>query len=163
MKYQQELEVLLIDLAKHFEGLHKLKGGTVFAYHDPVGYPTIGYGQLLSKVAFEDLSKYYSKTIAECDEMLLIELRHAIGYATSLSPVLLKDYNIYRLVAIADFCFNCGQGNYKVSTLRKCINAEEYTRAGEEILKWDKAAGKKLKGLTIRRQAESEFIKKERK
>jgi len=160
MTHQKELEVLLIDLAKHFEGLHILKGSIVYPYHDPVGYPTIGYGQLLSKIPFEDLSKYHTKSILECEDMLLVELRKAIGYALKLSPILAMDYNVYRLVAIADFCFNCGQGNYTISTLRKCINSEDYTRASEEILKWDKAAGKKLKGLTIRRKAEHDLIKK---
>lgn len=157
------LEKHLIELAKHFEGIHLVNGSIVYPYHDPVGYPTIGYGKLLSKIAYENLSKYPSMTFPECDEMLIYELKKAMSYAIELSPVLKEEVNLYRLVAITDFCFNCGQGNYKISTLRKCINSKEFERASEEILKWNKAAGRVLKGLTLRREAESKFIKMEYK
>jgi lysozyme len=40
------------------------------------------------------------------------------------------------------------------STLLKKLNAGDYKGAADQFLKWDKANGKVMKGLTIRRQAE---------
>ena len=149
------------NLAKEFEGLHDLKDdGLVYAYHDPVGYPTIGYGHLLSCVKYEDLRKYEPKTLDECLIDLADEMQKSMDLAVKMSPCLIEDENKYRLIAITDFVFNCGQGNYAMSTLRKRVNELTWLEASNEILKWDKAAGKVLKGLTRRRIAESKLLVK---
>lgn len=149
------------NLAKEFEGLHDLKdAGLVYAYHDPVGYPTIGYGHLLSYVKYEDLSKYEPKTLEECLSDLADEMQKSTDLAVKMSPCLFEDENKYRLIAITDFVFNCGQGNYAMSTLRKRVNECKWLEASNEILKWDKAGGKVLKGLTRRRIAESKLLLK---
>lgn len=145
-------------LAKPFEGLHRVQGKTVFAYHDPVGYPTIGYGHLLSKAKFEDLSKYGTLTFLTAEQLLQKDMLYASTRALELSPILGKIENLNRWAAIADFCFNCGDGNYKISTLRKKVDVESWNEAQEQILKWDKAGGKKLAGLTRRRIAEVELL-----
>ena len=149
------------DFAKEFEGLHDLRDdGLVYAYHDPVGYPTIGYGHLLSYVKYEDLSKYYPKTLEECLIDLADEMQKSMDLAVKMSPCLIEDENKYRLIAITDFVFNCGQGNYAMSTLRKRVNELKWLEASNEILKWDKAGGKVLKGLTRRRMEESKLLLK---
>lgn len=149
------------EFAKEFEGLHDLKDdGLVYAYHDPVGYPTIGYGNILSYVKYEDLSKYEPKTLDECLSDLAEEMKKSMDLAVKMSPCLIEDENKYRLIAITDFVFNCGQGNYAMSTLRKRVNELKWLEASNEILKWDKAGGKVLKGLTRRRMAESKLLLK---
>jgi len=149
------------EFAKEFEGLHDLKDdGLVYAYHDPVGYPTIGYGHLLSYVKYEDLGKYKPKTLDECLSDLADEMQKSMDLAVKMSPCLIEDENKYRLIAITDFVFNCGQGNYAMSTLRKRVNELKWLEASQEILKWDKAGGKVLKGLTLRRMAESKLLLK---
>lgn len=149
------------NLAKEFEGLHDLRDdGLVYAYYDPVGYPTIGYGNLLSYVKYEDLSKYSPKTLEVCLSDLADEMQKSMDLAVKMSPCLLEDENKYRLIAITDFVFNCGQGNYARSTLRKRVNELKWLEASNEILKWDKAGGKVLKGLTRRRIAESKLLLK---
>ena len=149
------------NLAKEFEGLHDLKDdGLVYAYHDPVGYPTIGYGHLLSYVKYEDLGKYEPKTLDECLSDLADEMQKSMDLAVKMSPCLIEDENKYRLIAITDFVFNCGQGNYAMSTLRKRVNELKWLEASNEILKWDKAGGKVLRGLTKRRNEESKLLLK---
>lgn len=148
-------------LAKEFEGLKDVKAGMVQAYHDPVGYPTIGYGNLLSKVKWENLSKYPKKTFSECDEDLKNELLHKMQLAIKASPNLAKKENAYRLVAITDFFFNCGEGNYNASTLKKKVKEEAWNEAAEQIQKWVLADGKKLAGLVRRRSAEAQLLLKE--
>lgn len=148
-------------LAQEFEGLHDLRNdGLVYPYHDPVGYPTIGYGNILSYVKYEDLSKYEPKTLQECLSDLADEMQKSMDLALKMSPCLIEDENKYRLIAITDFVFNCGQGNYAMSTLRKRVNELKWLEASQEILKWNKADGKPLKGLTMRRIAESKMLLK---
>lgn len=161
----QRVLKLASEIAKPFEGLHKVvvnaSSNVVEAYHDPVGYPTIGFGHLLSKIAWEPLKKYPRMTFVECETQLQKDMVWASGRALSLSPLLGLEVNFYRWAAITDFIFNCGDGNYNISTLRKKINSGEWLLAVDEIKKWDKAGGKKLPGLTKRRFAESILLTKE--
>ena len=149
------------EFAKEFEGLHDLReDGLVYPYHDPAGYPTIGYGNLLSYAKYEDLSKYEPKTVEQCVIDLSYEMQKSMDLSLKMSPCLIEDENKYRLIAVTDFIFNCGQGNYAMSTLRKRVNECKWLEASTEILKWDKASGKVLRGLTKRRNEESKFLLK---
>lgn len=74
-----------VELIKRFEGLHKVKkDGLVYAYHDPIGLPTIGYGHLLSRVKWEDLSKYEPITKEEALEGLC---RHLDKFAMGVQRI----------------------------------------------------------------------------
>ena len=58
--------------------------------------------------------------------------------------------------ALTDFAYNCGVGNLKNSTLLKKVNANPIDASiRAEFLRWDKANGKVLAGLTRRREAEA--------
>lgn len=60
--------------------------------------------------------------------------------------------------ALVDFCYNLGEGNFKKSTLLKKINTNPKDPAiRAEFMKWNKAGGKVLNGLTKRRQAEADL------
>ena len=59
-----------------------------------------------------------------------------------------------KAAAILDFAFNLGIGNLRASTLRKRILAKDWDAVPVELKKWNKAGGKVLKGLTLRREAE---------
>lgn len=56
--------------------------------------------------------------------------------------------------ALVSFTYNLGEGNLRKSTLLKKLNAGDYKNAADQILLWDRAGGKKLNGLTRRREAE---------
>jgi lysozyme len=56
--------------------------------------------------------------------------------------------------AYVSFTYNVGEGAFCGSTLAKKLNAGDYPGACRELLRWDKQAGKTLRGLTVRRQAE---------
>jgi lysozyme len=62
------------------------------------------------------------------------------------------------LVATSDFAYNLGLGRLKSSTLRKKILSNDLISAKAELLRWDRAGGKVLKGLTLRRKAESSLF-----
>jgi len=136
---------LAAEIAKPFEGLR------LRAYHDPVGYPTIGYGHLLSRVRWEDLSKYPDITHEEAERLLEEDMKSAVMAAIRLCP---NAESAEQLAAIADFAFNCGAGNLQISTLRRKVNRGDYDGAAAEFAKWVFAAGVKLPGLVRRRKAE---------
>ena len=64
-----------------------------------------------------------------------------------------------RLAAVVSFAYNCGLGNYRISTFKKRVDAEDWVGAAHEILRWNKAAGRVLPGLTRRRKAEAELLR----
>lgn len=65
-------------------------------------------------------------------------------------PLSQNEYDAYTSLA-----YNIGESAFCGSTLVKKLNAGEYEAACMEILRWDKFKGKPLRGLTLRRQAES--------
>lgn len=146
-----------VNLIKNFEALHKVKSdGRVYAYHDAIGLPTIGYGHLLSRAKFEDLSKYSSITKQEATELLCRDLdKFAIG-VQRLVKVSLSEGQFGALVS---FAFNVGLGNLQASTLlRKLNRGDSLDDVGDEFLKWTKAGGKVLRGLVRRREAERKMF-----
>lgn len=143
-------------LIKPFEGYAKrLPDGSCQAYPDPGtgGHPwTIGYGTTGSDV---QPGVVWPKEKAErrCEEHVL----HFARGVVKLSPGLLREPD-RRLAAIISFAYNCGLRNYQISTLRKRVNEGDWEGARHEIKKWNKAAGRVLRGLTRRRHAESLFL-----
>jgi lysozyme len=137
---------ILINLIKESEGC-KLK-----AYEDCVGVWTIGWGYTGS-----DIKKGLVWTQEKADECLLVTAMKVINEALSASPVL-KTSTVQRQAAIADFIYNLGIGNYKASTLKKYVDKENWASAYTEIKKWNKAGGKVLKGLIIRREKEASLL-----
>ena len=62
----------------------------------------------------------------------------------------------YEYDAYVSLAYNIGTGNFCGSTLVKKLNQLDYTGACKEILRWNRAQGKVVRGLTIRRAAEYE-------
>ena len=143
-------------LIKPFEGYHKnLPDGGCVAYPDPgTGAEpwTIGWGS-----TGPDIRPGTTWSLEAAQSRLSAEVTHFAVGALKLSPKL-KNASPRRFAAIISFCYNCGLGNYRVSTLKKRVDAEDWAGAQEEIVKWNKAAGRVLKGLTIRRQAEAKLL-----
>lgn len=75
----------------------------------------------------------------------------------SLCPVLATE-KPGRLGALVSWTFNLGPGNLRASTLRRKINAGEWGEVPAQIMRWNKAGGVVLRGLTRRRQAEANLI-----
>ena len=136
-----------LDLIKSFEGL-KLK-----PYLCPAKVPTVGYGSTFyendKKVKLTDPSI----TEQRASELLLDSLKSFERYVDSYCR---DDINQNQFDALVSFCYNLGPANLKSSTLLKKanVNPNDPTIA-QEFLRWNKAGGRALKGLTKRRQAES--------
>lgn len=139
---------LAAEIAKPFEGLR------LDPYHDPVGYPTIGYGHLLSRKPWADLSAWAPISEARAEELLDTDMRKA---QRAVWRLITANLTAPLEAALIDFTFNCGAGNLEVSTLRKVVNRGEYDSVPAQLRRWVFARGVKLPGLVRRRAAEAEM------
>jgi lysozyme len=144
-----EILKLAAAVAKPFEGL------VCKAYHDPVGYPTQGYGRLLSRTLWEPLDQWPDIDEHTAEEWLRQDMTKAVKSAIALCP---GAQTPEQLAALADFAFNCGAGNLQISTLRRKVNRGDFIGAQAEFGKWVFARKVKLAGLVRRRQAEAEMF-----
>lgn len=155
-KLPDEVHEKVSSLAKPFEKLERLgKDGLVYAYHDPVGYPTIGYGHLLSRKRYEDL-KRFKPIEREVAEALLQKDIEKAGLA--VSRLLKTEVDVNQFSALTDFAFNVGAGNLQISTLLKKVNRRDFEGAALEFPKWIYSNGIKLRGLLRRRLAEQKMF-----
>lgn len=84
-------------------------------------------------------------------------LQHFSAGLLKMSPGLAQEPP-RRFAAVLSWVYNCGLGNYRISTFKKRIDAKDWEGAREECVKWNKAAGRVLPGLTRRRVAEAAFL-----
>lgn len=124
------------------------------AYHDPVGYATIGYGHLLSRKPWVELDQFEPITEADGLALLIKDMDRALMSVLRLIEHPLEDQ---QYAALVDFAFNCGSGNLQASTLRRVINRGELGEAPRQFRRWVHARGVKLAGLVRRREAEVEM------
>ena len=132
-----------LNLIKHYEGC-KLK-----AYLCPAGVLTIGYGHTKNVKRGDVISQQ------QADEVLVADLKEFENAVNDMVLVPLTENLRGELIS---FAFNVGIHALKKSTLLKKLNAKDYQGAANEFLRWNKAGGKELKGLTLRRQAERELF-----
>ena len=134
------------DLIKSFEGLF-LK-----PYLDPVNIPTIGYGTIKYPNGKAVTMKDRAITEAEATEYLMHEVEEKAHNVSRMTKVPLND-NEY--AALVSFAYNVGWPALEKSTLMKLLNSgADRTAVADQFLRWNKAGGKELAGLTRRRQAE---------
>ena len=118
------------------------------AYLDPVGIWTICYGET------KGVNKGDYKTDEECLDSLAEELteHHKKMVMYIKTPISQKEEAAY-----LSFTYNVGVGAFSKSTLLKKLNSGDRVGACNQLLRWDKAGGKRLKGLTLRREAENKL------
>ena len=135
------------DLIKEFEGCR------LTAYPDPAtgGEPiTIGVGHTGPEV---HLGMTISQSIA--DAYLMKDAEHA---ADAVRRGVTVKINQNQFDALVSLVFNIGAGNFQKSTLLRKLNAGDTLGASLEILRWNKAAGREMAGLTRRRAAEQSLF-----
>lgn len=139
-----------------FDGLHDpdKRTAVIEPYYDPVGLPTIGYGHLLSRVAWAPLDQFPAITVSQAEALLRSDLMKAAGAVMRMVQVKL---NANQIAALIDFVFNAGAGNFEISTLRRVINRGDFAAVPGQLMKWVYAKGIKLPGLVKRRRAEAEL------
>lgn len=130
-----------LDLIKHFEGF------SAQPYQCSAGRWTIGYGHLIKG------EERFLQPIDEgaAQELLKADIAQSEQAVCRLVKVLLTQGQFDALVS---FVFNLGQGAFSQSTLLRLLNAQNYREAAKQFTRWDFAGGKRIAGLSRRREAE---------
>lgn len=132
-----------LGLIKEFEGC------SLKSYKCPAGVWTAGFGS-----TGKDIGPKTVWTQEQADARLLADLAkfEAGVEAAAKAP------NIRQFSAMVMLAYNIGLEAFKSSTLLKKFNAGDHKGASYEFVKWNKAAGKELAGLTRRRLAERDLF-----
>ena len=138
MKVSQEC----VDLVKFFEGFE------ANAYLCPANVWTIGYGRTRNVREGDVVNE------RQAERDLLEELEEFADQVLNTVKVELLQH---QLDALTSWTYNLGVGNLSSSTLLKKLNTGDYESVPSEMVRWNKAGGKVLAGLTRRREAEAEL------
>lgn len=126
------------------------EGNKLKAYQDSVGIWTIGVGH--TAAAGEPHPKAgMTITAAQSDEILTRDLAKFEKTVNDAIKVQMGQNEFDAMVSLA---FNIGGGAFAKSSVVRKFNAGDRAGAADSFLLWNKAGGKVIKGLTIRRQAE---------
>lgn len=133
-----------IALIKQFEGCK------LTAYQDSVGEWTIGYGWT-QPVDGKPIRAGMTIKQETAERLLKTGL---VSYEIDVSRLVKVSLTQGQFDALVSFTYNLGARSLSTSTLLRKLNAGDYAGAADEFLRWNKAGGKVLNGLTRRREAE---------
>ncbi|ELD7982694.1 lysozyme [Enterobacter hormaechei subsp. steigerwaltii] len=133
-----------IALIKQFEGCK------LTAYQDSVGVWTIGYGWT-QPVDGKPIRSGMTIKQETAERLLKTGL---VSYESDVSRLVKVGVTQGQFDALVSFTYNLGARSLSTSTLLRKLNASDYAGAADEFLRWNKAGGKVLNGLTRRREAE---------
>lgn len=134
---------------KGIEFIIKEEGEVLHAYRCQAGVWTIGVGHTGGVTPDLKINKEQSRQLLKSD---LCRFEKAVN-ETIKHPLLQHQFD-----ALVSFAFNVGTQAFKGSTLAKKINANApYNEIRHEFLRWNKAGGKVLAGLTSRRKREAKL------
>lgn len=138
-----------LDLITEFEGFYPKP------YLCPANVPTIGFGTTRypngEKIKLTDPAI----TRAQALEYLAHDL---IQFEKAVDALCIDTINQFQFDSLVSFAYNLGATNLKNSTLLKKVNANPNDPTiALEFVKWNRANGKILNGLTRRRRAEAQL------
>lgn len=128
------------EIIKRFEGFRAKP------YVCQGGKKTVGYGHTNGEIKSKSITKKEAEQFLKKD---IADTQAAI--ARNIKVPLTHN----QLAALTSFTYNLGAAALQRSTLRRCINRGDHEQAAKEFLRWDKVNGRRIKGLTLRRQYES--------
>lgn len=143
-KTKRKINQAGLELIKNFEGR------MLRAYQDSVGVWTIGYGHTKGVKKGDVISSEQAEEFLKAD---LAEAEEWVNFAVTV-PITDNEF-----AALVSFTFNLGYGNLVKSTLLRLLNGDATrTVVADQFLRWNKAGGKVLPGLTRRRKAEKKLF-----
>lgn len=138
---------ILLPLLEHFEDVR------LVAYRDPIGIPTICAGITAG------VRMGMRKTAAECRELLRVEAK---SHRDQLRPFYTADTILTRLpptrdAAFASLAYNYGPQRTGATTAMRRLNAGQIVGACDALTWINKAGGRVVRGLAIRRGVERDY------
>jgi lysozyme len=111
----------------------------------PGDVPTIGFGTT------EGVKMGDTITAPKAVQRALQDVAKFEGAVKQCVKVPLHQYEYDAFISLS---YNIGPTAFCGSTLVRLLNAGDYSAACKQILRWDRAQGRQVRGLTIRRQGE---------
>ena len=145
------------------DGLDNIKEDEGFranAYRDPGSGDqpiTIGYGT----TRISGKAVQLGDTISEPKATSLMKRQVQNIYGAAVKRKVKVDLTQNEYDALVSFTYNVGVGNFGASTLLRKLNHKDYLEAADQFLRWDKADGQVMRGLTKRRKKERELFLKD--
>jgi len=133
----------------------RFEGFSSKPYLDSIKVPTIGYGN-----TFYSNGKRVSLLDQPITELEAFEMFKTIAdkFASKVSKLVTAPLDQSQFNALVSLTYNIGPANFEKSTLLRKVNFNHFDPSiREEFMKWNKAGGNVLKGLTIRRKAEADI------
>jgi lysozyme len=137
------ISINCINLIKEFEGFR------AEAYQCPAGVWTIGYGHTHGVKEGDVITEEFAAVSLDVE---LYRLGRRVDAIITVAP------RQGEFDALVSFAYNLGVGALASSTLLKLYNQGYRDLAANQFVRWNKAGGKVLAGLTRRRQAEREMF-----
>lgn len=131
--------------------ISQFEGRELRAYRDIVGVWTICDGET------KGVHEGQVATPAECDTKLAQNL---VSYERGLDRCLVAPLPGETKVAFLSWAYNVGLGAACDSTLVKLANTGATIAACDQLMRWNRAGGREVKGLTDRRSAERMLCRK---
>lgn len=126
-------------------GIAGWEGFSGSAYQDIVGIWTLGFGTT------EGVKQGQTIDPVKALQRKLTDVQQFEGALKQCIKVPLHQYEYDAYLSLA---YNIGPTAFCNSTLVRKLNAGDYEGSCKEILRWNKAGGKVVRGLTNRREAE---------
>jgi lysozyme len=126
-------------------GIAGWEGYSGNAYQDIVNVWTIGFGTTKGVKSTDKIDP------VKALQRKLDDVKQFEGALKQCVKVPLHQHEYDAYLSLA---YNIGPTAFCNSTLVRRLNQEQYDLACREILRWDKAGGKVVRGLTLRREAE---------
>ena len=137
-------------LAMNFIG--RWEGCELKAYRCSAGVWTLGYGHT------EGVKEGDACTTEEAVSWLVEDIE---SRQKTLARYVNKPVTEGQFIALTSLVFNVGVSNLLKSKLLRKLNAGDFEGAAEELLDFDLANGKRIPGLTRRREAEYDLFMRE--
>lgn len=137
-------------------------------YNDPAGHATVGYGHLLHYGAVTSADRRgvwlrgqrHPGRLTRGEAKRLLRRKLAERYEPAVRALRLP-LNQNQFDALVSFVYNVGPGAIGPTTgIGVALRNRQWRRAADELLRWDKAGGRTLAGLTRRRHAERDLFLK---
>lgn len=157
--------LLALGLAGALVIVPQFEGTVLKTYKDPVGIPTACTGHTGREVS---MGQVY--TPEQCEMLLALDL---VEHNRVVDSCVTVPLNPNQRSALVSFAFNVGPGGKGIKdgfcrlrsgsqpTFLRLLNAGQYDEACAALKAWNKAGGKVLRGLTLRREAEYNLCIKE--
>lgn len=132
--------------------LFRWEGLVLKPYLCSAGVPTIGLGSTRyldgRPVLLTDppISKEHALALAR-EQIRKVYMRAARGCCPDVTEP-------RKVAAMTSLVYNIGAGAFRASTLRRKINAADWDAVPAQWMRWDRAGGRQIRGLTARRAAE---------